>query len=80
MLVFDDTMKSTFIHELTHLVTTNSSSGFWTATQKILGDIYNPGYYITLPTFIKEGASVHEESRKGEGRLNNGVFLHYIKQ
>ena len=80
MLLFDDTMKSTFLHELTHLVTTNSSNGFWTAAQKIFGDIYNPGYYITLPTFIKEGASVYEESRNGKGRLNSGVFLHYIKQ
>lgn len=77
---FSNNIKSTFLHELTHLVSTNTKNGFWKTTSKIFGDIYNPGYYITMTTFFNEGASVNKESKNGEGRLNDGFFLHDIKQ
>lgn len=73
-------MESTFLHELTHLVTVNVRNKFWTAFDKIAGDIYNPGYYLNMTTFVCEGASVFEESKNGDGRLNDGFFMHAIKQ
>lgn len=80
LMVSSGTIKSTFIHELNHLVSINAKNGFWRITGKILGDIYNPGDYITLTSFFKEGASVYQESANGEGRLNDGYFLHDLKQ
>ncbi|WP_407397402.1 hypothetical protein [Treponema sp.] len=80
MLEFSRTIRSTFLHELTHLVSTNARNGFWKRVGKILGDTYNPGYYITTTSFFKEGATVTQESREGEGRLNDGFFLHDLKQ
>lgn len=80
MMVFSKSVKSTFTHELTHLVSINSKNGFWRNFGKIFGDIYNPGCYITMTSFFKEGASVYQESKNGEGRLKDGFFLHDLRQ
>ncbi|MBQ0039554.1 MAG: hypothetical protein KBS64_03930 [Treponema sp.] len=80
MLNFENTMESTFIHELTHLVSTNTRSPFWKNFDGIMGDIYNPGYYITMTTFAKEGATLYQESRTGAGRLNDGFYTHSLRQ
>ena len=71
-------MESTFLHELTHLVTVNVRNKFWTAFDKIAGDIYNPGYYLNMTTFVCEGASVFEESKNGDGRLNDGSVFYAL--
>lgn len=79
LAVFSD-IKGTFRHELTHAVTNNMRTPFWKALDGIFGDIYNFGYFVTMTSFIKEGASVAEESKGGEGRLNDGYFLHMVRQ
>lgn len=80
MMNYRNTLKSVFTHELTHLVSTNAKNGFWKAVGKIFGDIYNPGNYITMTSFFSEGAAVAKESKNGDGRLNDGFFLHDLRQ
>ncbi len=80
LAVFSNDMEGTFRHELTHAVTINMRNKFWTALDSVFGDAYNFGCYITMPQFLKEGASVFEESRSGEGRLNDGFYLHMVRQ
>lgn len=77
---FSNNTKSVFLHELTHLVSTNARNGFWRTAGKYFGDTYNPGFYLVMPSFFKEGATVNQESQTGQGRLNDGFFLHNIKQ
>lgn len=78
--VFENDIEGTFRHELNHAVTINMRNKFWTGLDSVFGDTYNFGCYITMPSLIKEGASVSEESRYGEGRLNDGFYLHMLKQ
>lgn len=80
LAVFNNNMEDKFRHELTHAVTINMRSPFWKALDFVLGDSWNFGCYITMPTLIKEGASVVEESRGGGGRLNDGFYLHVLRQ
>ncbi len=79
MALFTDDFLSTFRHELTHAVSFNIKNGFWRGVGKVLGDCVNPGgLFITMGW--SEGASVAEESRKGEGRLNDEYSRHMVKQ
>ncbi|HCA19841.1 MAG TPA: hypothetical protein DEO40_04125 [Treponema sp.] len=78
--VFESALLGTFRHELTHAVTINMRSPFWRAVDSVLGDVMNFGCYVTMPSMIKEGASVAEESRSGKGRLHDGFYLHTFRQ
>lgn len=80
LMVFDDSILGTFKHELTHAVSCNVRNKFWRNFDAIFGDVYNFGYYVTLTSFFKEGASIFQESLDGQGRLNNGFYLHPARQ
>ena len=80
LAVFESGVEDVFRHELTHAVTINMRSPFWKTLASIMGDAYNLGTLINMPSMIKEGASVVEESRSGDGRLNDGFFMHAYRQ
>ncbi|MBP5175643.1 MAG: hypothetical protein ILP07_07020 [Treponema sp.] len=80
LAVFCDTLTGTFRHELTHAVTINMRNPFWKFIDMIFGDAVNLGTLVTMPTLIKEGASVSAESLPGEGRLNDPYYMHMARQ
>ncbi len=80
MAVFRETLTGTFRHELTHAVTINMRNPFWFVMDFIFGDTLNPGAFMTMPTMVKEGASVASESLSGEGRLSDPYYLHMLRQ
>ena len=80
MLVFGDTIVNTFTHELTHAITANMLSRSIKYLTAVFGEALNVGYSFFLPKFIIEGAAVAQESKAGEGRLNDAYYWHKIKQ
>ena len=78
--VFEDTLLDTFRHELTHALLINLRNSFWQGFDSVMGDLYNWGCYVVMPTLIKEGASIYAESYGGYGRLNDGYYLHAVRQ
>lgn len=80
LAVFRDTLTGTFRHELTHAVTINMRNPFWKFIDMIFGDAVNLGTLVTMPSLIKEGASVASESLPGEGRLNDPYYMHMVRQ
>ena len=80
LVVFSDTLVGTFRHELTHAVTINMRNPFWKFIDMIFGDPVNLGTLVTMPSLIKEGASVAAESIPGEGRLNDPYYMHMVRQ
>ncbi len=79
MLVQNDNILNTFRHELTHAVTMTYSSEEFQKIQNAIGDIYN---FQVFPVtgFLAESATVSFESQNGEGRLNDGYYLHTSRQ
>jgi len=66
----EESIETTFYHELTHAVTLNMKSPFWRGMAHF-SDIFNPAG-ISLTTFWYEGATVSMESRNTlGGRLND---------
>lgn len=66
----ENTIQSTFYHELTHAVTINMKSGFWQGMSHFADFFTLSG--ISLTTFWYEGATVSLESRDSiGGRLND---------
>ncbi len=68
-----------FRHELTHIITSNLSNDTTAFMQNLYTDGLTMGALKITP-MINEGASVASESRGGYGRLNDGFFLHQIRQ
>ena len=77
--VFSETIVSTLRHEITHAVSMNYNNDFWRGAKKVFGDVANPAVWM-VSSGIAEGATVSDESRNGEGRLNDEFFWHVIKQ
>lgn len=80
LMFFEEQMTNTFRHELTHLISSNCKEGFWKNVSGILGDVYNPAYFVVMPTFFHEGAAVYSESETGSGRLNTGNYASFVRQ
>ena len=78
--VSSNELENTFLHELTHAVSFNTTTPSVRNLMNIFGDTFNIGGFLVPTTFISEGATVAEESKEGEGRLNDGFFLHTIRQ
>ena len=71
-----DAILDTFRHELTHSVSIFFTAGY---VEKYPLDLTVAGV-LSAPAFIKEGATIFEESQGGSGRLNNEFYLHMAKQ
>ncbi|MBE6354236.1 hypothetical protein [Treponema sp.] len=80
MAVFSNQFIGTFTHELTHAVSINMRSSGARKLADIFSDNINLGSIFVMPSLIKEGAAVEYESRTGEGRLNDGFYLHTVRQ
>lgn len=80
MAVFSDDLTDTFRHELTHAVTINFRSPGLKKFNDIVGDIYSWGPLLGMTSFLKEGASVSQESKGGQGRLNDPYYLQMARQ
>ncbi|OJF77623.1 MAG: hypothetical protein BKP49_01200 [Treponema sp. CETP13] len=78
--VFSNTLCSVFYHELTHAVSLNIRSSFWSGMATVFGDILSPSLLINCTTNFTEGVTVSFESANGEGRLNNAFSTQIIKQ
>ena len=80
LMVFSETLLSTFKHELTHAITYNMRSDLLKKFDDIFGDPMNPGLLFTITSGWAEGATVSSESMKGEGRLNDEYAMQMVKQ
>ncbi|MCR5218338.1 hypothetical protein [Treponema sp.] len=80
MAVFSNPLTGTFTHELTHAVSINMRNDYWRSIADIFSDNINIGSILIMPSLIKEGAAVEYESLNGEGRLNDGFYLHTVRQ
>jgi len=78
--VFSDTIVSVFYHELVHALSLNVKSPFWRGVSRFAGDAYSPSLIVNLPTSFVEGIAVSFESAQGEGRLNDSLSLHVLRQ
>lgn len=76
---FRDPILSVFYHELVHLVTLNIRTPFWRVMSDIFGDFLTVNE-LTMPLSFLEGATVSFESRNGDGRLNDPLPLHTLRQ
>ncbi len=65
-----DELKTLFVHELTHAITMNARSPFWSALSWLMGDFIVPPGWI-VPKMFSEGTAVWMESMdwtdSGEG-------------
>lgn len=77
--LFSNDILSVFRHELAHAITINNRNMFWSVASKIFGDVFTPYYFVPTGNQL-EGVSILEESRHGEGRLNNEFARHFVKQ
>ncbi len=77
--LFSNDSLSVFRHELVHAITINNRNRFWSVASKIFGDVFTPYYFVPTGNQL-EGVSILEESRYGEGRLNNEFARHFVKQ
>ncbi len=75
----DDTLRSVFVHELTHSLNFRSRSPFWSFLAGIAGDAVNPAMWI-MPSSFVEGSAVFSESRGGSGRNNDSAAQEMILQ
>ena len=75
-----DVILKVFYHELVHLVSLNVRTPFWQLMAEIFGDFVSVNDAITMPMSFLEGATVSLESRDGEGRLNDPLVLHSLRQ
>ena len=62
---FDDELHSVFVHELTHCVTMNMRSPFWSGLSVLAGDFVTPTAWVVPDAFL-EGTAVWVESRYGQ--------------
>ena len=77
--VFSESLVSTFRHELTHAVSYNLRSPFLQKVDKIFGDPVNPAPLIITKGWA-EGATLTNESKYGEGRLNDEYSKQMVRQ
>ena len=77
--VFSESLISTFRHELTHAVSYNLRSPLLQKIDRIFGDPVTPAPLI-LTSGWAEGATLTNESKNGEGRLNDEYAMHMVKQ
>lgn len=77
----DNQVLGVFKHELTHaIIWNNFLSDEMKNTQRLFGDHFVLGNF-KITTTLNEGASIaSESSNEGEGRLNDGYYLHLIRQ
>ncbi|MGP1587961.1 MAG: hypothetical protein ACTTHG_06410 [Treponemataceae bacterium] len=79
MAVFSESLIMVFKHELTHAITMNASNVPWYKFRNIMGSAYYPGIATTTRAIL-EGAAVSQESKHGEGRLNDEYSKQIVKQ
>jgi len=77
--VYEDNLKSLFLHELVHAVTINTGSDFYRSLRRIFGSWASPAY-LTAPLFMIEGATVSFESLTGFGRANDPLIKQKLRQ
>ncbi|MBU0955775.1 MAG: hypothetical protein KKI09_10135, partial [Spirochaetes bacterium] len=77
--LFDDPLKSLFLHELVHAVSLNISPDWW----RVLSGIFYQGGFgvsVTAPNNLVEGVTVSFESINGAGRANDTPYAAVIQQ
>lgn len=76
---YRNSLKSLFLHELTHVVSLNTRSSFLSSMHTIFGAWVNPaGLVATM--FMVEGVTVSFESLEGFGRANDPLVHHHLAQ
>lgn len=79
MIVFTNSLLSTFRHELSHAFSYNLKGKSMQVLAKIYGDGVHGGVF-SITSGWAEGAAVTSESSLGEGRLNEEYAKHIVKQ
>lgn len=80
LTVFKHGILMVFYHELTHAISMNIRTPFWQFVSQLFGDPISPATMFTMPLSFLEGVTVSLESSNGEGRLNDPLSLHYLRQ
>lgn len=76
---FADNLKSLFTHELTHAISLNSRSPYYSFMHRIFGGLFTPTGWNTT-NFMTEGVTVSFESLDGTGRANDPRIKQYLRQ
>ncbi len=72
-------LKMILVHEMTHLLIMNKSSGFFYALRRLFGHMPLAFPMVQYPTWLHEGLSVYSESRLCDsGRLNTPDYIQMI--
>jgi hypothetical protein len=79
MAGMDDSLRSVFVHELTHSLNFRSRSHFWEAVSRLAGDAVSPAMWL-MPDAIVEGSAVFSESLGGSGRNHDPASGEIILQ
>ncbi len=64
---YNDELRKLFLHELTHAVSLNIRSPFWSFLASVFSDVISPATFLVPPNFV-EGVTVSFESADGFGR------------
>jgi hypothetical protein len=76
---FENSLKSLFTHELTHVISLSTRGPFFKGLHKIFGAWVYPAA-LTAPLFMVEGVTVSFESLDGLGRANDPLIKEGLRQ
>lgn len=77
--VYEDNLKSLFIHELVHAFSLNTRGPFYRILHRVFGNWVSPAY-LNAPLFMVEGVTVSFESLSGFGRANDPLIKQKLRQ
>jgi hypothetical protein len=76
---FENSLKSLFTHELTHVISLSTRGPFLKGLHKVFGAWVYPAA-LTAPLFMVEGVTVSFESLDGFGRANDPLIKEGLRQ
>jgi hypothetical protein len=79
LTIFQNSLETLFLHELTHAVSLNSRGPFLKGLRSVFGGWVYP-VALTAPLFMVEGAAVSFESLDGYGRANDPLIKEQLSQ
>ena len=76
---FANSLEALFIHELTHAISLNTRTPFFSSLRRVFGNWVSPSF-INAPLFMVEGVTVSAESLSGFGRANDPLIKQKLRQ
>ena len=76
---FANNLEGLFIHELTHAISLNTRSPFYSVVHRIFGNWVSPSLF-NANRYMTEGVAISFESLNGTGRSNDPLAKQYLRQ